>query len=213
MQASNLRVPALIVIILAWVVVGATLVSAVSQAVWLASYSQFAEAPIMMIVAGVSSLISNLAFYPSIIAVMVWVWMAHANLHRAGLSGLNYSPAWATFSFLVPVVNLWVPMRAMRELANRSAGEPEELADADVDAVQSWWGAWLGSIVVGTFVAYTLLIDLVPYVFVTTPFWATQGLMVLANILTAASAFFLIQVVRLVTSSQQDGVNVLGTFE
>lgn len=213
MQADNLRVPALIATILAWVVLALTLVAGLSLSVWLISYTQMAESPIMLAVTGIAAGLAQLAYLPSIIAVMVWVYMAHANLHRAGLGGLNYSPAWATFSFLVPIANLFVPFRAMRELANRSAGEPEELAAADVDEVFSWWGCWIGSLVVGLFLLYTALVAIIPWLWMTTPFWATQVLIILSNILTAGAAFFLIRVIKLVTTSQKEGMGMVAAFE
>ena len=213
MKADNLRIPALIVTILTWAVLATTLVAAVFNAVWLMAYTQFAEAPWMALVSGFAQLGGTLAFYPSIIAVMVWVYMAHANLHKAGINGLNYSPAWATFSFLVPIANLFVPFRAMRELANRSAGEPEELAEADVDEVFSWWGCWLGSLFIGMFMVYTALVQVIPWLFLTTPFWATQVLVIFGNLLSAGAAFFLIKTVKLITGAQANGVTDLGTFE
>jgi len=213
MQADNLRIPALILMVLAWIILALTLTSALSMGVWLIAYSQLAESPIMLAIYGIAMLVTQLLYIPSVIAVLVWVYMANNNLHHAGLTGLNYSPAWATFSFLIPVVNLIVPARALRELANRSAGEPEELADAEVDVVMSWSGCWIGSFVVGLFLGYTAIVTLLPGIWITTPFWATQGLIVLANILTAASAYFLIQVVKLVTSSQRDFTNMASTFD
>lgn len=213
MQASNLRVPALLVTILAWVVLAASIVSGLAMAVWLVSYSQFMESPIMMAVSGIAGTIGYLAFLPSVVLTMVWIHMAHANLHRAGLSGLNYSPGWATFSFLVPVVNLFVPYRAMRELANRSAGEPEELAEADNQDVFAWWGCWIGLFVINLFLIYTALIAVLPWVWMTTPFWATQVLTILGAMLTAGAAFYLIQIVRKVTRDQQDGASVINAFE
>lgn len=213
MKADNLRVPALIATILAWAVCALTLVSALALSVWLVAYTQMAESPVMLAITGIASMISPFVYLPSIIAVMVWVYMAHANLHRAGISGLNYSPSWATFSFLVPIANLVVPFRAMRELANRSLGEPEELAAADVDEVFSWWGCWIGSFVVNLFLLYTLLVAIIPWLWMTTPFWATQVLIILANILTAGAAFFLIKVISLVTNSQREGMGAASTFE
>jgi hypothetical protein len=139
--------------------------------------------------------------------------MAHSNLHRAALPGLNYSPAWATFSFFVPVMNLFVPYRAMLELANRSAGEPEELARAEVDAVFSWWGCWIGSMLVGTFIVFTVLVEAVPGLWLSTPFWATQGVGILSNILNAGAAFFLIKTIKLITRDQRDGTSAISTFE
>lgn len=213
MEASNLRIPALLVTIFAWVVLAATLIGGLALAVWLVSYSQMSESPIMLMVVGVAGMIGYLAFIPSAILVMVWVYMAHSNLHRAGVGGLNYSPAWATFSFLVPIVNLFVPFRAMRELANRSAGEPEELAEADNQEVFAWWGCWIGLFVINLFLLYTALIAVLPWVWMTTPFWATQVLSILASMLTAGAAFYLIQIVKQVTRDQQDGASVVAAFE
>ena len=213
MEASNLRVPALLFTFLAWVVLAATLIGGLALAVWLVSYSQMSESPIMLMVVGVAGMIGYLAFIPSAILVMVWVYMAYSNLHRAGVGGLNYSPAWATFSFLVPVVNLFVPFRAMRELANRSAGEPEELAEADNQEVFAWWGCWIGLFVINLFLLYTALIAVLPWVWMTTPFWATQVLSILASMLTAGAAFYLIQIVKQVTRDQQDGASVVAAFE
>lgn len=213
MNADNLRIPALAVTVLAWAVAGLSIIAAFAKGLWLLSYSQFAEANWMLIVAGGAAALENLVFLASIIAVMCWVYIAHDNLHRAKLTGLNYSPGWATFSFLVPIANLFVPMRAMRELANRSAGEPEELAEADVNEVQAWWAPWLGSLFFGMFIVYTQLVDLVPWLWITTPFWATEGIVILTDIFLAVSAFFLIRVVKLVTHSQQAGVSAVATFE
>lgn len=213
MHANNLRIPALIATIFAWMVFALTLVSGLSLAVWLISYTQQLESPIMLAVTGIAGLMSYFVYPPSILAILVWIYMAHSNLHKAGLTGLNYSPAWATFSFFVPIVNLWVPFRAMRELANRSAGEPEELAEADVDEVFSWWGCWIGAFVVGLFVAYTVLVEITPWLFLTTPFWATQIILILANILSAGSAFFLIKVIGMVTRNQREGMGAATAFE
>ncbi len=213
MQAENLRIPALIVTIFAWAVLAFGLISALAMTVWLVSYSQLTESAVILAIAGLASSVGNLAFLTSIIAVMIWIYKANANLHQAGIVGLNFTPAWATFSFLVPIMNLFVPYQAMRELANRSAGEPEELAAADVDEVFSWWGCWIGSLVVGMCVLYTMVVELIPFVFVTTPFWATQVLIILNNVLTAGAAFFLIKLVKLITQSQRDGASAVGTFE
>lgn len=213
MQAENLRIPALVATVFSWAVLALTLVSALSLSLWLVSYTQMAESPVMLAVTGISTGLAQLTYLPSIIAVLVWIYMANANLHRAGLSGLNYSPAWATFSFFVPIANLFVPYRAMRELANRSAGEPEELAEADNDDVFSWWGCWIGSFVISLFLLYTVLVALIPWLWMTTPFWATQVLMILGNVLTAGAAFFLIRVIRNVTRDQREGVSAVAAFE
>jgi Domain of unknown function (DUF4328) len=212
-QAENLRTPALIVTVLAWGVLALSALAALARLAWLIGYTQDEMMPGLLLTTQLLGIFSNLVFLLSVVAVLVWTFMAHDNLHRAGLSGLNYSPAWASLSFLVPIANLFVPMRAMRELANRSAGEPEEFAEAEVSEVQSWWAPWLGSIFFGLFVTYTQVVALIPRVFVTTPFWATEALIVLTNIFVATSAFFLIKVVEVVTNDQLGGLNTASTFE
>lgn len=212
-NADNLRTPALIVTVLSWAVAGLCTLAALARIGWLVTYYQIEALTELLVMTQVLGVLSNLAYFLSIFAVLTWVYMAHANLHRAKLTGLNYSPGWATFSFLVPIANLFVPYKAMRELANRSAGEPEDFVEAEVPEVQAWWSPWLGSIFLGMFVTYTQLVDLIPYVFVTTPFWATEGLIVLTNIFVAVSAFFLIQVVKLVTDNQLGGMSAVSTFE
>lgn len=213
LQADNLRTPALIVTVLAWGVLALSALAALARLAWLIGYTQDAMMPGLLVTTQLLGLLSNLVFLLSVISVLVWTFIANANLHRAGISGLNYSPGWATFSFLIPIANLFVPYRAMRELANRSAGEPEEFAEADVNEVQAWWSPWLGSIFLGLFVTYTQIVDLIPRVFVTTPFWATEALIVLTNIFVAASAYFLIKVVELVTNSQLEGISAVSVFE
>ena len=66
------------------------------------------------------------------LALMVWVHRAHDNLRAETLEGLNFAPGWAATSFVIPVAGLIVPFQAMRELWNRSHGEPEHFARVSV---------------------------------------------------------------------------------
>ncbi len=213
MSADNLRSVSLIIVILAGAVIALSLVSALGFASWLIAYAQQAESPIILAIAGGSTLLNNLLFLVSIVPVMIWIYLAHGNLRKAGLSGLRYSPGWATFSFLVPFANLYFPFVAMKELANRSAGEPEELAAADVEDVTALWGCFIGSMFLSTIVAFTSFLDAIPGVFMTTPFWANPVLTILAQVLTAGAAFFLIKLVRTITEDQRNGISDLSVFE
>jgi len=80
MQADNLRIPALILMVLAWIILALTLTSALSMGVWLIAYSQLAESPIMLAIYGIAMLVTQLLYIPSVIAVLVWVYMANNNL-------------------------------------------------------------------------------------------------------------------------------------
>ncbi len=213
MPADNLRIVSLIVVILAGAVIALSLVAAFASASWLIAYTQQADSPIVLAIAGGSTLLNNIAFLVSIIPVMIWIYLAHANLRKAGLSGLRYSPGWASFSFLVPFANLYVPFMAMKDLANRSAGEPEELAGADVEDVTALWGCFIGSMVLSTIVVVTTFIDALPGVYMTSPFWVNPVLSILSQVLIAGAAFFLIRLVRTITEDQRNGISDLSVFE
>ena len=216
MQTGNLRTFALLATIGAWIVFALSLLSAVMIGLALASdapvYPAYEPDQTTMLM-GLVTLANNAVFLGSVIPVLLWVFTAHANLRAAGMRGLNHSPGWATFSFFVPVANLFVPFVAMRELANRSAGEPEEFAGSSVDDVSSWWSCWVVSAIVMTIVVLTVFVDALPGIWVTTPLWAVLGLTMFGQVLFAGSAWFLIKVLRQVTDNQVNGAVDLGMFD
>lgn len=51
-----------------------------------------------------------------IVAFILWFRRAYFNAHRFALTPLRYSEGWAAASWFVPVLNLFRPVRIMREL-------------------------------------------------------------------------------------------------
>jgi hypothetical protein len=47
---------------------------------------------------------------------VIWVHRMQANTFALGVLGLRYTPAWAVGWYFVPIVNLWMPYRVMREI-------------------------------------------------------------------------------------------------
>lgn len=74
----------------------------------------------------------------------VWLYRAYKNLLAFGQSGLRYSPAWAAGSWFVPIVNLFVPFRIVRE-AWRACDPATHPADplgwqgVRVPPLLGWW--------------------------------------------------------------------------
>lgn len=212
-SAQNLVTVGLVARIGCWTACGLALVSALSYAGWLITYSLRVDSFALIGIVGLTSLIFWLFFIATMIPVLIWIYKAHANLRRDGVPGLKHSPGWAVGSFFVPIGNLFVPFQAMRALYNRSHGEPEELSDATADTVSSWWGCNLGALCFFTVVMITTLIDAIPGVWMTTPFWANAIVSVLYLLLMAGSAFFLQQTIKRITDAQMTGVGVSATFE
>lgn len=213
MHAGNLRVFALLGTIGAWMVIAVSLASAVVIMMWATYRDPYNALDLLTGLLFLSRLALNVVFLLSAIPVLLWFYTAHANLRAAGIKGLRRGPVWATASFFVPIVNLYLPFVATRELANRSAGEPEHLADSSVDAVTSWWGCWVASTIVMTLVTLFTFIDALPGISVIVPVVATMGILMFGQLLFAGSAFFLIKLISLVTNNQINGAVDLTQFE
>ncbi|MCM0000558.1 MAG: DUF4328 domain-containing protein [Erythrobacter sp.] len=213
MQTGNLRTFALLATIGAWMVFALSLLCVVMTGLSVAYRDPGNELAPLPAAVALIAIALNLTFLASVVPVLLWTYTAHANLRAAGIKGLRHSPGWATLSFFVPVANLFVPFVAMRELANRSAGEPEEFAGSSVDDVSSWWSCWVVSAIVMTIVMLTLFVDALPGIWVTTPLWAVLGLTLFGQLLFAGAAWFLIKVLRQVTDNQVNGAVDLGVFE
>jgi hypothetical protein len=159
----------------------------------------------------VNTLASFAVLLVSIVAIMLWVHRAHANLRLARLAGLNYSPGWAVGSYFVPVVNLFVPFRIMRELYNRSHGEEPHFAAITVDDVNSWWTAYLVSNLVAAFLGLTQGLGVLG-IYVTTPPGVNTALALFANALGIGASFLLYRIVGAVTRAQRSSAGVSEAF-
>ncbi|WP_374527907.1 DUF4328 domain-containing protein [Novosphingobium sp.] len=146
------------------------------------------------------------------VPLLVWVWQAHNNLRADRLDGLKTTPAWAVLGLIIPVVNLIVPPTAMRELWNRSHGEPEWFAQQSVDKVSSWWTCF----VVGSLIEAALVIqtgfNLLTNLKIIVPAGVNTGLHMFAVVLLGMSAWFLLRIVGAVAKAQQTVVSVGDAF-
>jgi hypothetical protein len=109
------------------------------------------------------------------IAFLMWLHRAHLNLIIGRLRGLTYTPAQAVWGYIVPLVNLVRPLRAMKELwagsAYLASGDRarswKETTSSPV--IAWWWLFFLASRVLGRGCAYQLrhAIDVDQFVTVT----------------------------------------------
>ncbi len=168
---------------------------------------------ILMGASGIAILLFLILTLLIIVMLMLWVHRAWQNLRDANLDDLNYSPGWAIGSFFVPFINLVVPMRAMRELANRSAGEDAWQAALPVADINSWWSCLIAGLFVRSIVLFVTLVDSIPYLHVTTPLTATMALGLLGNLLLMGSTWFLYRTIGVITRDQGAMLHVSGTFD
>lgn len=146
------------------------------------------------------------------VPVLCWVWQAHANLRADRREGLKATPAWAVIGLLIPGLNLVAPHAAMRELWNRSHGEPEWFGQQSVDQVNSWWTCF----VVGTLIEVVLSIqtgfNLLTNLKIIVPAGVNTGLHLFALVLLGASAWLLQRIMGAIAKAQQTVVSVGDAF-
>jgi hypothetical protein len=86
---------------------------------------------------------SVVVFYGTAIAVAFWIYRAHKNLAEAQHKRLEFTPGWSVGWFFVPVANLYMPYKAMREAWDVSlVGSGEDTTHAPPLLVL-WWSSYL----------------------------------------------------------------------
>lgn len=83
------------------------------------------------------------------IIVLMWIYRANKNVRALGASYMRFSPGWSVGWYFIPIVHLWKPYQAMKEIFINS----EELAPKPKKnkrfLLPLWWTLWIISEVIG----------------------------------------------------------------
>lgn len=219
---ARLALRALLVKIFAWAFIGITILEVV-----LGGYLVFRPREIVVTAPGsdpgtppevIAGMVSGIAFIALVIVTLVltvvslvWIYRAHSSLRERGIE-LTYSAGWAIGSYFVPLVNLVVPFKAMRELYNRSHGEPDDFAHSAVEEVFAWWVAYLVGLSLWMVLLFKMAIDVFTNIVFLTPAWAEFAIWALAALLLALACFLLAKLVGTITEAQAGEGHVASTF-
>lgn len=138
------RTKALLVML--WVAIGLSAMNAVSFGAD-PETSGGTDMPMSSREEALAGLVALIVTALSLAAPILWLlWQRHAqsNLVALGMRDLRFTPGWALGWWLIPLANLVMPYRTVKELLTRSAGASE---------IPPWFAAWWGC-----FVGSTLLI-------------------------------------------------------
>ncbi|MEM7745575.1 MAG: DUF4328 domain-containing protein [Pseudomonadota bacterium] len=74
----------------------------------------------------------------------IWIYRATANARAIAPEDGRITPGWAVGWYFVPIVNLWMPYKAMRQTWNSSIHGVAGSMDAPAAArLGLWWGCWI----------------------------------------------------------------------
>jgi hypothetical protein len=88
-------------------------------------------------------------FLTTAVVFGMWIYRAHANLHARGARNLRVTPGWAVGYFFIPILSLWKPYEAMKDLWRASQDLYGWHTLRTPILLPLWWMFWLSSIVVG----------------------------------------------------------------
>ncbi|AZR58892.1 DUF4328 domain-containing protein [Eikenella corrodens] len=126
---------------------------------------------------------------------LCWLYRAACNARALGAQGMQVSPAWAVGGFFVPIIHLFLPYQAVKEIWVNGP------VDSEPDSIwlKIWWFCLLGSMALSRFADMSAG-------------WETQSgewgarllLFTLSAWLTAASAYALLRLVGEINRRQND---------
>lgn len=82
-----------------------------------------------------------------LLLVNVFIWCrlyyrAARNLHLIDAAGMVTTPFWSVGTYFIPIVSLWKPLGAMRQIW-RGSFDPAEASVEPPATIGWWWGTWI----------------------------------------------------------------------
>lgn len=102
------------------------------------------------------AVLQSVIFLTIAVLWLIWQHRAQRNLSALGASNLKYRPGWAVGWWLIPVANLAVPYRTVRELYKASAPDAGALDWVTMRTsalLPIWWLAFVGRVVASVIAA------------------------------------------------------------
>jgi hypothetical protein len=156
---------------------------------------------LLLLLHGVLGLITIAIYVATVIGFSMWLYRCNKNLKAFGYwtSQIAHSPGWAVGSFFVPIVNLFVPYRATKEIWQKSRppeSVPFSFSDSPPGFFPAWWAFWLSSNFAGNIYFRMSFGD--------APHEATLIVGIISDILSIAAAGIAIMVVREIDRRQEE---------
>jgi hypothetical protein len=97
----------------------------------------------------VVGLTQMIVYFSGAIGFLMWVHRAAKNLRALGATGLDFTPGWAVGYYFVPIMNLFKPYQAMKEIWRESdprltTYSSKALKEARLPFLfPLWWSGWI----------------------------------------------------------------------
>lgn len=79
------------------------------------------------------------------ILILRWIHRANYNARQLGAEGMEFSPGWSIGYYFIPILNLWKPYQAMKEIWKASKAPSDWRSQSTSGILPLWWFLWLVS--------------------------------------------------------------------
>jgi hypothetical protein len=88
-------------------------------------------------------------FIFTVVVFARWIYVVARNIRSLGADRLQFTPGWAVGYYFVPIVNLWRPYQAMKEIWKASHEPVHWQLQKGSFLLVSWWTFWIISCLIG----------------------------------------------------------------
>ena len=88
-------------------------------------------------------------FVVSGILILKWLYRANYNVKQLGAKDMEFTPGWSIGYYFIPIVNLWKPFQAMKDLWKTSVNPTNWQSLKSPSTIALWWGLWIVSNLLG----------------------------------------------------------------
>ena len=147
---------------------------------------------------GVLGLTTIAVYIATVVVFLMWLYRVSNNVAAFGAT-TQHSSGWAVGSFFVPIMNLFVPYQAVRDIWKKSEPNATDAFSYGVSPpgfFPAWWGFWIVSNISSNAYFRMTLAE--------APVEASAMVGILSEILSIAAAVFAIQVVKEIDRRQEE---------
>jgi hypothetical protein len=83
------------------------------------------------------------------VVFLMWIYRANLNARGLGAQGMTFTPGWSVGYYFVPIMNLWKPYQAMKEIWQASEHPVSWSSAKPSSLLATWWGLWIASCILG----------------------------------------------------------------
>ncbi|QGX61804.1 DUF4328 domain-containing protein [Alteromonas mediterranea] len=88
-------------------------------------------------------------FIVSGILILKWIYQANQNARQLGAKDMAFSPGWSIGFYFIPIVSLWKPYQAMKEIWQASQNPSNWPAEKVSSILGIWWFFWIANSIAG----------------------------------------------------------------